>query len=483
MKKDQQAKPKPNVSKPKPRSAEKSFLSRIPWLAALLLAVGIAYGPVLNKEFINYDDDLYIVKNPNVMNFGPGNIGHVFSSFYEEQYSPLATVATGIIYRISGEKPFLYNLVALLIHLANTLLVFWLVRLLLENFYPALLAAAIFGLHAANVEASAWAAAVFKIGLYAMFFLLSVIAYVHYVRKAEMKFLFLSLAAFLLSCFSKEQAAALPATIVLIDYFYGRKLLSGKVIAEKVPFALISLTFAFVSIASTALNRAGIEATPFSMADKITYSAQALTHYLTTMVLPVGLYLNYAILSIKDMGFVFYLNLVTFLLVAAALVYFLVKKMKVPFFALAFFMANILFALLLAVVSVRETITADRYVYISSIAYGLIMGYLAHWVYSRKMSNLPAVAGIGAAYILMLGFMANSYASTWKNSFTVMDRIVNHEPVQFALVNRGLWYKQHDEVEKAMEDFNRAIRIYPDKHMAYLNRGNIYFNKGKDSLA
>ncbi len=483
MKKEGKQKGGPISKKTNSTQGKSSFVSWIPWLAGLLLAVSLAYSPVLKKEFINYDDGLYILDNPYVKNFNPKTMAEAFSKSYEEQYSPLATAACGIIYRISGDKPFLYNLAALLIHLANTLLAFWLVYLLLGKFYPALIAAAIFGMHAMNVETIAWAAASFKIGLYAMFFFLSVISYLKYCRNGKIYLLLLSLGAYLLSCFSKEQAVALPATLILIDYFSERKLLSAKVILEKIPFVLISLVFAYVALSSTAADRTGIESTPFSLADKITYSAQALTHYLFSMIAPMGLYLNYAIRPASDIGPIFYFNLLSFLFVAGGLIYFLIRKQRIQFFALGFFMSNILFALLLAVVSVRETITADRYIYVSSLAYGFMLGYGVWWIYEKRRKYLNPVIGVILVYLLILGISANNYAGTWKNSFTVMDNVIQHEPVQFALVNRGLWYKQHDQIDLALEDYNRAIRLYPEKYMAYINRGNIYFNQGKDSLA
>jgi len=96
----------------------------------------------------------------------------------------------------------------------NTVLVFQLIRQLFKRFDYAIITAGLFALNTVQVESVAWLAGSMKIGAYSLFFLSSLLAYVRYLKDKSRIWFGVSLFLFLLSCLCKEQAIALPATLL-----------------------------------------------------------------------------------------------------------------------------------------------------------------------------------------------------------------------------------------------------------------------------
>src|SRR6266446_5426178 len=218
------------------------------WLGLVLFATCAAYLPVFRGGFTNYDDGLYILENPMIRNLDWGHLKDIFSTIYQNQYAPIATLIMAIEVKVFGVTPAPLKAVAVLVHIVNTVLVFQLIRQLFKRFDYAIITAGLFALNTVQVESVAWLAGSMKIGAYSLFFLSSLLAYVRYLKDKSSSWFGLSLFWFLLSCLCKEQAIALPATLLAIDYSCGRRLRDRVVILEKAPFFIVSIIFAAVTL-------------------------------------------------------------------------------------------------------------------------------------------------------------------------------------------------------------------------------------------
>ena len=119
---------------------------------AIAFTTFAAYLPVLGAGFI-WDDDVYVTENPLLT--APDGLKRIwFSAHFQSQYFPLVYTVFRWQHALWGFHPAGYHLVNLLLHIANALLV-WVVlrRLALPG---AWFAAAIFALHPVQVESVAW---------------------------------------------------------------------------------------------------------------------------------------------------------------------------------------------------------------------------------------------------------------------------------------------------------------------------------------
>ena len=455
------------------------------YLFSLFVAVFIAYLPALNKEFINYDDNLYITQNLYIANFSFSKIPAIFGNFYLAQYSPIPSVIYGIIHMIVGFQPYLYNFIAVVLHLITMLLVFKLIWSLCNNFRIAFVTTALFGIATMQVESVAWLAAVYKTCTYSIFFLLSLIIYVRYIKTNKNKYIVVSLLLFFISCFCKEQAVSLSLAIVAIDIFFARKLLSKKVIIEKIPFFLTSLVFGLVEIAATkSYHQEGIIITSYSVIDRIIYASYSLCVYIYKLFIPANLSLLYPYFPLKDIRLLYMVFPLLLLIITGLYVYAVRRKNKYIIFGGIFFLLNILFSLVTQIIAVRPTVMADRYVYLASIGIFFIVAKGADILIEKKLVKLPFFAVFFIVFFLVTADLTFSRTKMWKDSMSILnDAISKSQTVDFAYNNRGYLKNEKGDFKGAIEDFDKAIAINSTNVEAYNNRGLAKANMGNNPEA
>ena len=154
----------------------------------LLILLGLAvmtfaiYAQVAGHQFITLDDPTYIQENPMVnRGISGAGLAWAFTTFYATNWHPLTWISHMIDCQLFGMKAGRHLLVNALIHVGNTLLVFWFLLRATHARWPSALVAALFALHPLHVESVAWASER-KDTLSTFFGLLSLIAYTRYVE-------------------------------------------------------------------------------------------------------------------------------------------------------------------------------------------------------------------------------------------------------------------------------------------------------------
>ena len=181
------------------------------WMALTALATFVAYLPALRGHFTNWDDMVYVGANPYIQEWSLKNFTAIFSENFMGNYHPLTMLSLAVDYQINQFDPFYFHLTNLLLHVVNSMLVLMVIRQLTGKLPLAAIAALLFGVHALHVESVAWISER-KDVLYTMFYLLSWWFYIRYVLEKRMKWFWVSLVFFLLSCMSKGQAVSLAVT-------------------------------------------------------------------------------------------------------------------------------------------------------------------------------------------------------------------------------------------------------------------------------
>lgn len=252
------------------------------WLAAIVLITFGFWFPTLRNCLVDWDDNIYILNNPYIFSLTPENIGQIFSEYFMANYHPLTMLSYAIEYAIAGDSPFIYHLTNLILHLINTVLIYFFVRNLFRIVYSnsgsrqsqtiALVTAFLFGLHPMHVESVSWVSER-KDVLYGFFFLLALIKYVRYISTNRTIDYLLCVVFFVLSLLSKGMAVSLALSLVAIDFVLKRKLFSPKVLLEKVPFFILALVFGIVAILAQKSGDAII--TNLGLPDKISFASYA----------------------------------------------------------------------------------------------------------------------------------------------------------------------------------------------------------------
>jgi tetratricopeptide (TPR) repeat protein len=151
-------------------------------VALLLVLTAFCYYPITHHQFICVDDQQYISDNTHVTTgLSWPNIEWAFRTGYACNWHPLTWISHMADCSLFGLNPGGHHLTNLLLHSANTALLFLLLFRLTKSVWPSAFVAALFGLHPLHVESVAWAAER-KDVLSGFFFLLTLLAYVSYVR-------------------------------------------------------------------------------------------------------------------------------------------------------------------------------------------------------------------------------------------------------------------------------------------------------------
>jgi protein O-mannosyl-transferase len=460
----------------------------------------IVYARAISYGFIyNWDDAGYILKNEYLKEFTFSNIADIFSSFYMHNYHPLTTLTYLIEYTLVGENAWLYHLNNILLHIANTFLVFILIRKLLKGSeIPALFVAALFALHPMHVESVAWISER-KDVLYAFFFLLALIRYVRYLESGKkIEFLYTSI-LFLLSCLSKSAAVTLPVLLFAFDYVWRRKFTLWSVL-EKVPLILISLVFGILAIKSqdTAIQ----DLTPLlSIFERILIVCWAICLYLYKAIVPAGLSAFYPYpLKYGDILPWFYFVAPFIVAGLAVFLWYSRKWGREVMFGFAFFFITI--SLVLQLMPVGGAIIAERYTYVPYIGLFFVLALPL-----RTFSSTPGKAAgnyiTNYGLVMLFAVFAFAYLTYdrvgyWKDGDVLFSDVLKKYPkFPYGYNNRGFLYfdyyalkvypenevKKKAYTEKALADYTMAIQLDPNYVQAYSNRAVLLYNTGRPEAA
>ena len=174
----------------------KLFRNKIPRLfpVVLVVLIGIAFYPTLFNDFQRqWDDQWMLLEHHILLNPSLENWWFYFTHFDRGQYYPLNQLYYLGFYHFFGFDPTAYHMGSLIIHMINSILVFYLVRLIGRQIagneskkaeWLAGLVALIFAIHPLQVESIAWISAS-KVLLYTAFTLIGLITYMIYIRSRD----------------------------------------------------------------------------------------------------------------------------------------------------------------------------------------------------------------------------------------------------------------------------------------------------------
>ena len=449
-------------------------------LMVVILITALLYHGSLKGEFLSYDDTDNITGNMLIRNLSPGSLPAYFRSTSLFMYSPLTFISYGVDYKISGMDPFFYRLTNLLIHLVNVLLVYLLGFLLLKRNTYALVVAAFFALHPANADAVAWISSRSNL-LATCFSLVTLVLYIHYVRRTNYIFYIFSFVAFLFALLSKSAAVMLPFTLFLIDFLESRKL-NAKLILEKVPFFAAALLIGLLAIWFRTDTGATQTTVHYAVSDRFFMVCYSLLAWVVRSVVPYHLSEVYAY-PVKQGAFLpFFYYLAPLLLAGIVVLLLRIKPVrKEILFGLLFFFLN---SIITQAALLEDNFMANRYTYLPYIGLFLILVFAAGNLVTKYPSAGRYLGILLVALLLIFGWMTHRRSLVWSNTLALFNHAIATSPdAAFAYNNRGIARYYRGDMEGAMEDYNKAIDLNPGYSGAYYNRGIVNNHTGQYELA
>jgi hypothetical protein len=444
-------------------------------LCLILALPAIAFLPCLKNDFINWDDQRYVAENKIIMGWSWNNIKSIFNRTYMGHYHPLTLLSYSLEYQFFKLNPLIYHLTNLVLHLMNGLLVFLFIFLLNGEVMTSLMVSLLFGIHPLHVETVAWISER-KDVLYSFFFLGSLIVYLRYLKTKWTRYYVLSLSLFFLSLLSKSMAMTLPIVLFLCDYLLHRKF-DRKSLIEKIPFLAIAFIFGIMALFTQRSTEIMNPKSSSSLIKNIFIMSEVLTSYFSKLILPIKLSCVYPPMKGMEGSWSYvYLPIIIGILIAGIILGRYNRKIA---FGTFFFFATILPVLPIKIV-------ADRYTYIPSTGIFFIAAEGFDWLYRSKVEPQKMVKPILA--ILLIGilctfsFLTWERCQVWKDSLSLWSNALKNYPdTPVAYNNLGEAYLRKEDYERAISNYNQALKMNPEFRRAnylFVNRGTAYLMKG-----
>ncbi len=483
------SKKKKQEDKSQPKKKQQAFrIDKRKILAALGGILGltfIVYWQSTSNGFVNLDDDRYITNNPLILHVDPKLF---FSKLqWMGNYHPLVLWVYSIIYSVAELTPSAYHRVELCFHLLNTSLVLFVILELTSLFEIAVVVSMLFGISPMHVESVAWISEL-KDLMYTAGFLGSAYMYIRYVRSDfKRKFFIWSIIFFFLSVLSKGMGVSLPIVLLLIDYYLGRKI-TRSVVAEKIPFFVLSLIFGIVAIKAQQELGAVQDLAVYSFPQRIVFACYAFITYIWKCIVPVHLsaYYGYPVKTGNTIDKIYYLYLPA-VIALLTIVFLSVKRTRKLFFGIGFYSVTV--ALVLQLLPVGGCIIADRYSYIPSIGIFMLVAWLLFEIYQKSSAMKITAITLFAIMTVAYSYMTFERTKVWKDGLALWgDAIEKGTLSAIAYNNHGVLLKLDGKLNEAMADYKNALKLNPRNEDSWSNIGLIYwqlglpFTKKADSL-
>jgi tetratricopeptide (TPR) repeat protein len=456
------------------REIDNPRVGRRLWVIGLLAATAAAFLPVLQNDFVNYDDPFTLKNNVNLTS--PDVLTWAFTTNLMGHYQPLAWLTWSGIVSAFGATPAALHALSLIVHLVNTALIYLLALQLARACQPTLASrraseggrlvalgtSAAFALHPMRVEVVAWASA-FPYALSLAWLLGATLAYLHYASATATpvarRAFAISLFCYACSLLSRSIALAYPIVLLVLDVYPLRRRNRW---LEKFPFlglALLAAVAEATSRESTGLEEVGVGA-------RLTAAVSAPFLYLARTIWPSG----YSPLEARPLQPE--TEWTPLFLGAAGLcvVSFAVWRARYrwPVFAAVWVAFILLLVPAIGLTPSGQQSMANRYAYFPAVALSFVAGGLLSQSGSTRLARRSLIV-VALAAGCALSAMTMREISWWRNSVTLWSRALAIDGSNdIATFNLAVALEEAGRSDEAIARYQQSLALVPD-HMPARN--------------
>ncbi len=442
----------------------------------LAVAVVVLYAPVARYPFINYDDSQYLLENANVsagLTFN--NLQWAFTAFYQANWHPLTWLSHMLDVQLFGLDPAGHHLSNVLLHGANTLLLYLFLFRTTSARWRSAFVAALFALHPLHVESVAWVAER-KDVLSTFFGMSTLLAYGRYARNPGPGGYLLTGSCFALSLLSKPMLVTLPCLLLLLDFWpLQRWQRTGPVrlVAEKLPLLALSVSASLITYAA---QNTGIVNPYVQLKFRLANAVIAYGAYLYRMVWPKGLAIlypvDYAIPAWETAAVGSMLAIVTILVLR--------QGGRFPYLPVGWFWYLGLLVPVIGLVNVGYQATADRYTYLPLVGVFIMLAWGAADFAGENRQRQKTMTAMAVVILICLAGAARWQLGFWRSSSALFSRAVAVTVNNYvAWNNLGAAYQSEEKYGAAIRAYEAALAINPSQAPPHNNLGLILAKQGR----
>ncbi len=437
------------------------------WIAAALIVLAILpYLQTLSYEFVNFDDGAYVAENPLVhQGLTWSNLVWASTTMSAGNWHPLTWLSHMLDCQIFGVRPGWHHLVNALLHGANTVLLFVVLRAMTGAAWRSALVAALFAVHPLHVESVAWISE--RKDLLSTFFgLVAMWAYIRYAGKPSFGRYGWVVCFFGLSLLSKPMLVTLPLVFLLLDVWPlkrfwierhppARNPKFGPLFVEKLPLLAMSAASSIVTFKAQHAAGAVAPIDILPLSERLGNAIVAYVGYLSKTIWPVDLAVFY---PRPDHLGVTTVVLAILLMVGITICVGVFGRSR-PWLAIGWLWFLGTLVPVIGFVQVGDQAMADRYAYVPLIGVFIMVAWSLPAAVFVSTTHRPIAVIVVMLPLTVLVALTFWQVPVWKNTKTLFDHalavtegnFLAHNLVAGALGEQGDLAGARDEVEKALQ--------------------------------
>ena len=384
--------------------------------------------------------------------------------------------------QLYGLNPAGHHLTSVLFHIANTLLLFGLLRHVTGAVWRSAFVAALFALHPMHVESVAWIAER-KDVLSTFFGLLTLLAWCSYVRTSSRRYYALALLLFALGLMSKPMLVTLPLLMLLLDYWPLRRFQLEKpwrqylpLVTEKLPFFVLTAIFCVVTFIVVKAVGDVVPTGLISPAQRVAGALVAYARYLGKLFWPQNMTVFYP----YSTHLPWWQVTGAALLLAIISIISLLSATRRPWLIVGWLWFMISLVPVIGLVQVGGQAIADRYTYLSAVGLFVMVAWdcadrFAHWPGAR-----PALVTAAALTLMGCILVSMRQLQYWRDSITLFSHAIDVTTGNLVAYNDlGQALAESGKLEPARLEYATALQIDPAYAEALDNLGSVLEQEGK----
>jgi tetratricopeptide (TPR) repeat protein len=509
---------KPAIGKPPPSPVVKghpaSSMGRVIPVLIFIITM-LVYLPTLQNGFVNWDDESFLVANPNYRGLGWQQFRWMFTTCYLSSCMPLTWMTYSLDYAFWGMNPVGYHLSSLLIHAANAVLFYFVsLRLLrlsvsssnvswqLPTRLAAGFAALCFALHPLQVEVVAWALGR-EMAVAGFFFFLTLLCYLKAFENESKdaphwRWMGAAWLFYAMSLLGKEVAMTLPFALLVLDVYPLRRLGGERgrwfgpqvrrVWWEKVPFLLLTLAAGVRAVLGKEGTGAVYPLAGYGLLPRVAQVLYSLAFYPGKTLLPFDLSPLYPLHRFTGIWELQWVSSGALVLLLSASFFF--ARRRWPGGLAAWIFYAVLLLPVSGIVTFGPQLVADRFSYLPSLGWAVLLGaglFYCWQLWVNKRVGLRALfltQSLAASLLVGLGALTWQQTRIWHNSEKLWRYALTiDQRSSFAHNNLGLALAERGAVTEAIDEFRKSIQIDPASVEAHTNLGNFLAQGGSPDEA
>lgn len=427
----------------------------------LIAITWFVFAQTMRHDFFNYDDGDYVYDNATVSRgLTVAGVTWAFTHVHARNWHPLTTISHMFDCQLYGQKAGGHHFTNVILHTLAVLLLFLVLRQMTGAVWRSAFVAALFAIHPQRVESVAWIAER-KDVLSGVFFMLTLGAYLYYLRKPSLaRYLTMSI---LFGCglMSKPMLVTLPLVLLLLDYWpLKRESRPAELILEKVPLLVLSAASSVVTFLVQKQGGFQSDALPFVW--RVENALVSYITYIRQMLWPVDLAPIYPhpenSLPVWEIALALVL-LVTITVIA------LWRRRTIPYVVTGWFWYLIVLLPVIGIVQVGAQGWADRYTYLPAVGLYMLLTWgmfdlAAGWRYRSQI-----LSACGALVLIACAWCSSIQASYWRNSETLWRHtLAVTSSNEVAQNNLGSIFYDRGQTDEALSYYEKALEIRLQRH-------------------